>query len=909
MKAWLLRLLQVKKEESKIFFLVALFGFCIGVISNILYSIPLAMFLARYSTSLLPYIYIGVGLAMFFIGIGMGYLEKRLSVSHILAGCLAGFSMILLLLYGALFIVKSDWIYLILQISSLVIAYLLAGFISLVCNQIFNLQQNKRLYGPIIGGSALGGVLMGFGLKFVVNAIGTHHTIFLSFIILLGTLWTQLLIKNHTNDRLLKSSESEEFDTNLCKTSLSEFKHKKYIFYTFVFTFIVYLMYYYFELMFNTEAQKHFQTETKLAAFFGILYALCDLGGIFAGFVLSPWVLSKFGLLPSLAILPIGLFTLLSTVFLINTISPGSEFIFSILFITLIFESLIRDYITESSILMLFQPLKMAQRIWAQLKIVVIIQPLSIAVIGALLLVINRYIPVQISSASLAIIGLSITASSLIFFALKKGYLKLLIEALSKRNLIDPQFIKLNKESLTLLKSHLTSIYPEEVIYVLQTIEDINRNELEKTLPDTLKNPSKDVRCFSLKKVEQLRIKSMKDLLNKFCLTEDNPTVLRSTILALGAITNSNQFDQITRYLSSPDSEIIDGAITSLIKYGSEDSKKEAIDYLVSKAYSLKKEDNLIAATALKHIDLPIKNKLLLPLLKNSSLDVRFIACEAVSDISDERIYLALVENLAIAHTRDASFHTLSLFGDLILDHLIKDFNKSSPNIQIEFIHLLELMKENKSLAFLLSLLRLSNRKTLHFVLLSIKKRSYQAQDEESIETIRNLLKSESANISNLIKLLSYFKSEKTKILHDFLMREIELSQERCFLLLSFIYPKTLIEKVMMGFSLNDTDMRSNSIELLLQTLDQADQSLLMFGLSYPSNKDEIETSDKPKIEDCLLEAMSYAPLYFIQELLAAIIYTIGSLQLRNLKEQVFKLEIKNDPLMQETVTWTLSKL
>lgn len=901
-KKQILQIIRVKPKEVKIVFFAFLFAFCIGAAQNILSSIPLAMFLGQYNSALLPRIYIATGITAFFVGIAFTYLERRVSIFHALVTPIALFSASLLLLWGLLYAIENPKLYIGLLIWALVIGSLLTSITMLLINQLFTLQQSKRFYGLLYGGLATGGALLGFGMDFFVNSIGPKNLILLAALILFLGFIMQFLIRKHAGKKLAQGENPEEAIAS--KVSLKSFKNKKYMFQVFLLTIIVYFIYYTFDLLLNTNVQERFKNETDMAVFFGMLNATYSVSALISGFIISGWILSRWGLIASLLLWPVGLLILMGAVLMANFIPLFIGLVFAVILVAAVFEVTIREAITEQSILLLFQPLRPAQRAWAQLKNEAIITPLSMSIIGAILLLVDNYFGVQLLHMSSIIIGLSLIAIVLIIFALKNGYLKLLVESLSKRVISNPQFTKLTKDSLNLLKRHLLNPYPEEAIYALQTIEKIDRDEFAKVLARSLDNPLEEVRTFSLRKIEHYRIKSFKDQVTKFCLTEKNPTVLGAALLALGAIGDLGSFKS---YLHDSNQEIAGSCIIAFIKYGSESEKGEAILLLSERAKSSKEEDRMMAANVIKQIDIPTKTDLLLALLRDVNMEVRVQASQATAHTKDQRLYDPLIENLGVAHVHDAAMHSLTTLGKPLVDYLIKKFDIYTYSTQINIVNLLGFIKDNAAAEFLQKLLPNSNRRLLHPLLLSLKRHSYKVTDEEPT---KKLLIAENENILYLKGLIDAFNMEKMKILHDFLCREIELSQECCFLLLSFIYPESAILEAKQGLSLEDEDMHSNAIELLVQTLEREDQELFLAQLIFsPFKAEEGAVAGEGHLSELLVKIRDYTSNCFIPALSAAVVYTIGVLQVKNLGKLIGKQGPKDDSLLNEMRPWALKKL
>ncbi|MBS0628743.1 MAG: MFS transporter [Verrucomicrobia bacterium] len=898
-----LRLIQVKPKEAKIVFLSFVFAFCIGAVQNILFSIPLAMFLSRYSSSYLPQVYIATGIATFFVGLAFGYLEKKASVFYVLALPIAIFSATLYLFWGLLHLFSNPLIFISLLILSLLIASLIISIVMLLINQLFTFQQSKRIYGLIFGGIALGGVAIGFGMEFLIRTIGSNQIILLAALLLTFAFLMEFPIRKNSSGRLLEV----EGEASTTKASWKSFKNKKYILQVFLFTIFVFFIYYAFDLLFNTAVQQRYPAQDEMAVFFGIIFAVYDIASLLAAFVIATWILSRFGLIFALISWPLGLTIMLSAVLAIHAIPAVAGMGFSIIIAAAVFDVMFREAIMEQSILLLFQPLRPVPRAWAQLKNETIITPIATAVIGAILMVVEKYFGIALSVMSLMIIGLCICGTALVLLVLRKGYLKLLMESLSKRVISNPQFTRLTKDSLNVLRSHLQSIYPEEAIYVLGTIEKVDSGEFQKMLGQSLDSQLEQVRIYSLSKIEQKRMKGFEGRLSGICQTEKSPAVLGAALVALASTTDLEKYAWFKQYLHDPNLEVVQACLTALIRYGSQEKKNEAMQILKEKAKSARKDERVMVAQVLKSAVTPGKAEILSDLLQDSNVEVRDVAVQAAMHLSDSRLYHLLIQNLEIPHLHDSAMQTLSSFGKGIFDYIVKEFDQYSTQLQIHLVTILGFIKGAKPIEFLEKLLPTANRRLLHATLQSLKRLSYKATDEEMIQ---RLIESENENILFLKEMIIPLHFEKMKILHDFLCREIELSQECCFFLLAFVYPDEAIMQAKLGLSLDDEETNSNAVELLLQTIEMKDQRLLIDQLNYFPYKQEGESaSNEVEIKDLLLKVRDYTANCFIPALPAAVIYEIGILKLKSMMDVVVKQELKGDTLMQEIQPLSLKKL
>lgn len=906
--AKLLRIVRVKPEEAQLVGLVFLFALLIGIVQNFMYSVPLAMFLARYKSELLPYIYISAGIVTFIVSTILAYFGRIFSIFLSLVIPLAVLSCSLILFFVLLISTEIAWISMALLIWSWVVALLLTGIAGVLFNQIFTLQQGKRLLGLLAGGIAAGGIIAGFSVDFLMHAIGANYVIFGSAMILISAIGVLFAITKHSFQRGRQNEASDESQQR--KVSLKNFQNKSYIFYVFLLSAIVNFMYFSFDLLFNTEVQKKFSNEIEMAGFYGIVFAIYDIVTLFAGLFLSGWILQKFGLFFSLMVLPLTLSLLLGAAFLADLVPSAAGVVFALVVITGILENAARESINEESVLLLFQPLRASHRAWVQMKNEISVTPLAISLAGGFLLLIGHYFQIHVSNMSLIVIGFCVLNISLTFFILKKGYLKLLIDSFSKKILTGLNITKLDIVSLNSLKKHLLSPYPEEVVYLLQILENIDRKEFVNTLQMTLDNCSLEVRGYSLMKIEQYRIKDLEEKVRKICLTEKNAEILSDALLALGSIVEPNHFSLIQGHMEDAIIEVASSSMIALLRYGPAALQDEVMQNLISRAGSSKDEDKICFALVLKQFDIPNKPKLLLPLFKDQSLKVRLAACQAAMHTNDRKLYPALIDHLMVSYTSYAAQSSLLSMGDALIEYISLHFDAFSFDLQYQLIKVLGFMKKSARVAnFLHLFLKHPERRLFSITLMSLKRQSYKASTDQERSQIKELLLSETQNIDYLKELLNYFNSEKMRLLYLLLSREIELIQGNCFLMLTFIYPEHPIMTAMKGLSMDNEEMVSYAIEILFEVLDPIDKRLWMPYLIFRPSSMRVETENVEEVKNGLVNVLKYAQKSCIPALSSAAIYTIGALQLKSMIHWVLNYKATSDPFINEIVPWTIKKL
>lgn len=877
-------------EERSLVGLNILFAFLIGGVQTFLTVIPLAIFLTTYSSSLLTYVYMSLGILVFFIGNIFRYFQKNLSFFQVLLTTLLVFSLSLFMFWGLLVGMDFDWIPMALIIWTSVANLFLSLVLNMLAIRIFTLQEGKAFFGIIGGSRALGGMIPGFLMPLLVGSIGNKTVfLFVPFLILIAISILFSIYKKHKDRFLGQKSVIREKQE---KITFKKLKNKSYVLCIFILAIVSIFNYYSLDLLFNAEVKKQFSTQAEIAGFLGIFTGFSNFLTLIGGFFLFGLVLDKLGLIVTLFLTPltVGGFILLTLV--TNLIPPTLGLVFGVFSVAVLMERMMRQSINSESLNLLYTPLRPREREWAQIQYRINIQSISTSAIGAILLGVNLAWGISIASIGSLVIVISACGIATMFLV-KRDYIKILVGALAKWALHQPEFIKLDKDSLRIIEGRLKSRFPEEVIFVLQTIESIEPKELPKALVEALDNSLADVRIYALNKIEQYRVQPAQEKITQICLSEKDPKILGPALRALGAIADLEQFPWFREHLQSANNDIASSCFIALILHGSEIEKREALELLT------KSSNGLMVAMVLKEVDIPSKADLLLPLLSDKNDEVRLIACQAAADVEDERFYPALIENLSIAHLHYVAFQ--SLLKQAPTDYIFEHFDQFSRDAQSQLLNLLGFIKDERCIDFLQKFLTSPDRKFLSVALRGLENQSFKAKDRSQIIAI---LESENQSILFLREILASLTEEKTQLLQDLLSREIELIQESCFLLLTFIYPKEQILIAREGLTKKDRDKVSYAIEILLQTLSKEHANLLVHQLAPKS----VIKQNRP-VEDVLLKVLKFAPNCYIPAINSAVVYTIGVLGLKPLADLVRKDEAPNDPFLEEIRHWALKKL
>lgn len=874
--------LQKGSEERSLVGLHLLFAFLIGSAQTLLAVIPLAIFLTSYSSSLLTYVYMSMGVIIFLIGNVFRYFQKNLPFFRLLLSPLLIFAFSLFLFWGLLVVAPQPWVPMALFIWASVAYTFLSLVLSNLLLRVFSLQEGKKFYGIIGGTRALGGTLIGFLIPILVSTLGAKTSFLIAPVFILGAILALFAINKKHSDRFLeqKSLDKEKSE----KISFKTIKNRRFVINIFLLAVVSIFNFYSLDLLFNTTVKHHYISQAEIAGFLGIFTAISNIFTLLAGFFLFSFVLNRLGLMITLFLSPV-IVGILTAITLMTDLVPATVgLVFGLILVTVLFERMMRQSINGEALNLLYAPLRPDVREWAQLQYRINIQSLSTTLVGVILFGLNRTWGTSIKSIGWFVMAVS-ACGVISMLYVQKNYIRILVDALSRWALFKPQFTELDKDSLKIVKSRLQSRYPEEVVYALQLIETAEPKEFPSALEEALKNPLLDVRLYTLKKIEEYRIKGLIEKVKEICLTEKDPMILGQALRALAAIMPADQFYFFKNF------EEISGGLIGEILYGPADVKKRAIDRLALK-------EKFEIAEVLKEIDIPNKADLLLPLLSDPDPEVRLVACLAAGQVKDNRIYPLLIENLTIPHLHNAA--AKSLLNLAPIEEIARSFGQFTREQQHEVLYLLSWMEGEKVTAFLQQFLQSPDPRLFHEAVRALKNRHFKAENREQISS---LLAEENQNILSLKAMIGALPTEKAKLLRDLLIREMELCQKNCFAMLTFIYHKTPILSAKGGLTESDRNKYSYAIEILEQTLGKEHTYLLpqLIQRSLPENPQPIES--------VLQDVLKVAPNCYIPAIHSAVLYTIGALGLKSLTELVKKGEAPNDPFMEEIRPWALKKL
>ncbi len=900
-----LRVLRIKHNEMYAVFWCCLFTFFVGGAQNFLLTVPISLFLSHFKTDLLPYIYMGTAAFTLITGRIFDYYESRTSLVKLLSAVLLLLASILIIFWILLEGSTNKYIAIGLVASS-GLGYSF-GNLTVAClvSQIFTLQQGKRIFGVLSASQGIGIITTGFITPIAALFISVNHIILVTAAMFISAFLVLIKIASINRHRFHSNhsdhAHSEE-ETPKKMTMVQALKNR-YILLVFMTIMLVMFEYNTLDVLFNVQLKQYLVNEQKIASFLGIFFAVCGGFSIFIG----AWGLSrsfeKIGLISTLLILPTTLLSLLIIISMLNLFPFYAILIFGIIIFARLFNEMIATTGTEQGILLLFQPLHPTVRTWISSQSDTTIAPLATGIIGIIMVGITNLFGLTVTSLSMMLL-LICSSEVIVMTILRKEYFRALMKALAKRELFNTTHQMTDKENINLLKNYLNSSYSSEVIYALNTLENINTKMFTQILLekiDTFLNEKESqIIFFVLEKINQYKIKEASEKIKLLMGKTTNKKILALSLVTLQKLNGLSPelFTEYFNKITSTPSKALPHA-----------NKKILTNFMALLSESTDPQDRVMAAYLLQYMHDGQNDAMLEKLLLDTNSDVRIAACDGIHSIINENLYPILIQNCILPNISDYAREALAHQAKHLITFLKSHFNDYTDEQKYSLIRTISILPLPDTQEFLLHHFSSDNQNLYSKILQTLNLKQYQAKTSHYLSLVSQRLENETCSIAQLKKTEETLaKYEGTSLIQGFIKREIELSQHRIFLLLSFSYPYTAITTAKNGFESPEADTKSYAIEILSEILTPLDRQTILSVLTEESihaSDSHISQNELITILKMILENRRH---YYISAISAAIVYTIGLLKFQEFIPEINQLELSNDPILKETYDWALQQ-
>ncbi len=815
-------IVKIKPGEGKMVLTFFLFSFFLVAMGLVAKTAKDAYFLSRFEKSILPLMFLGV--AIFIAPILTYYtkLSKKLSprLLFIITSSIfiASFIIVQPMITGWVIPAVYIWI-------EIVVGIMIIQFWGTAAES-FEPQQAKRLFGIIGGGGSFAVMLIGMNLKPFVKAFGTDELLFLAAgLLVLTTLFGVNAIK------YLKKVPIKKISTPTKKKKKK--KKDPFIIGIGTIVFLSAIVTILIDYQFKMVASSTYPNESDLVGFFGLFYSVAGAASIIMQFFVTGNVLSRFGILLGLLILPFFLIAGSTAILFAPVLMSVSFAKFS--------DQTFKFTINNSSLELLWLPVPPVLRKTLKPQVSGTLKSMGEGLGGIVTFLLVKIISIQyLSIVSLGAISAWLFTS----FRVKNGYVKQLENAISKRQ-IDFEELSVDVQDAAMVKTieeTLSSNDEIKQLFALEIIEGLPLSSWKNTIQRLFDEATPDVRkrILSMAWDEEL-ILSDDDIIKAM---KKNDDVSSEAMMVAGRRKIESIIPDLEILLESEVDDQRASAATAIIQIGSEISQNA--ESIINDM--LNSDDELVQATALKRLiynDSILTTDKLIEFLKNEGHVISNVALTIAEKRNDEELIPAIISNLDVSKTSLQARETLKKYSDeIILDQFdsLLSSDTTLRKLKLGIIRGLREYPIDRPIDLLMSQLDSPDQEIYNEVvdsLLAIARLSEIDENHQKVihEQINSIAK-KVYSLYEIIRLLP--EDENSLLMNDYLNSEIQ---------------HTLPTLLKLGV----IDKPETPIETYIHTVKSGDPAKLPFLLEFFENIFSKEQRDiiNPLIEQISLDERS----------------------------------------------------
>lgn len=909
--------LNIRPGEENTVWLLFLFSFLLGLIVVFLVTMTDALFLSRFGVENLPYVYIGQAIMVIIVGFIYSRLEKYFTFVNLLTITLGLLALWLTVLWYFLNHFPSHWPVLLLMLWVEAIAILVELIFWGLAGRLLDVRQGKRLFALISAGEVMATIIGGFLIRGLIPLIGTTHLI----IVPIGALLGCLLLVIHINRTSVKPLALPEEKTSLEETKVP-FRPWRSPYLVLLSSLVVLSWFgdYFVDYLFYHFVEIHYLDEDAIASFLGPFFAIVGIINLFFRTFISGRLISHYGITLGLFLLPLTLLMCSIIIIIIGLFGNITNLVFVVI-ATKLFDVVLRVSLETPSIIILYQPLPIEQRMSAQTFIESVVGPFAMILVGATLVLLTSYWKWNTLFLYVLLLFILIIWLNLIV-PLGRKYTDSLARALSKRVLTGETLEFTDASSLAILHQRLNSPLVNEVIYCLDLLEKTEHKFLGNTLKKLLKHPKPEVRQDVLQRIERLNLTAAENQIKELLTKEQLPQVQGTALRTLASLEQSEHFEQIIPYLNASEREVRKGALVGLLQNG----VSIATERLFALISSTEAEERKLAAEVLGEVGVSHFEPHLLKLIQDENLEVQKTALFAAGKLGNPKLWQHLIKTLEISPFRHVSTNALIIAGEAVVPELENAFNQQSRSIQVRIAFICgrigrqsarKSVDRQPSIEFLYSRLGFTEPSVRHQLLEALTYCQYVATHKETQEKILGTLYLEADEakwvLTCLLKLDKISKHFNNKsLLFQALKAELSQIRKRIFLLLGMLYSPMTMKRVKENYYSEISDKRAYAREVLDNMISWELKNLILPLLDDNLTAQRLNVAFFNPHIDCNntlndIIANKYQQISFWTRTCA--LYEVGITKNKACYSAVIKALSAKEPVVRETAVWTLGQL
>jgi len=856
----------------------------------------------EYDTTELPYVYIFTSIISVSLGFVYTKFEEKFRVKKLLNITFLFLVSLVVIFYLLIKFYDIKITHMAIMIFKDII-WMFAGIeFGILSGIIFDIRQGKRLFGLLMSGEILAGIIGGFSISLLLKYITlTDLLLFSSFSLLLSFVLLRKIMKQFsTRFGIKNSSDDEDESANLSYKTL--LKNRYYLVF-FAISLLSFLVFYFIDYVFYFEVEEHYKSEKELASFFGVFIAFLNSVNLISSLFISGKSLSRYGI--SFGILAIPVLAVLGTSSILITLSVSVGIAFALIIVVKLLNEVLDITILTPSFRIIYQSIPQGQRNKVLAFRETIIEPIAMGGAGLFLLGIALFQGIEFVYYLIIFFGI-------IWFILGKILTKQYLQSL--KSIINKRIIFSNSSLLDSLEAsmfleYLRSDDDIKIIYAIESLEKINYDQLNPILKDLMFHKSERVQIYTLETIRKLEQSYFLELIETLLAKESKEEVISTALQTYGKILEVDAIEVIEPYLYSKSSIIKEGAIVSLTRYCGIDGVLLAGSVINRVMREASQESTLQILQILNHIGMPGYYDFLRQSLNSDNKKIKKLAIEVVGNLKIKRLLPILIDLLHETYYKAVIVQSIIKFEEGVEERII-DFYVNSKDMDKKrsFIKILASLKSKTANDFLIE--QTKDFSVVDFIIEALFTAGYNSENIRYIETLLE------SNLNTILEILADLKSidkESYPNTHKVINEAVVKKMENIFFVLGFLYPRNMIIQAKSNYKSSSQEKKALAVELLDNILHSRlkhssiailenrsiENKLVYFDSSY-----SMDMKDEQLLFDEVLSESRYLTIVKI-----SLIYEIGLNGKREYQKSLQNCLKDNNADIKQTAMWALDKM
>ena len=873
----------MRPEESRLVGWLLLHSFFIGIPRVLTSTAAMALFLAHFAASDLPLVYIAAAGAVPLVGFVRLRLATWLSLSRLVAVDLSFVVLALVLLRIGLGVSWSAPIFFLLPIWYEVEWVVLSLEFGALAGSLLDVRQGKRLFGLVGSGELVAGCLAGAVSPLLVAVLGTANLLLVSAgAVLCSTFVVKALGPVDTSATAVSGAKPRRR-----LSSPRGLARRRYLLLLFALVTLSYLGYYVVDNVFYILARRVIPEADRLASYLGVFWGVVSFGTLITRSLVVGRLLERRGLLASLLALPAAVALGVTLVALGGAMGGAAMIVAGLMALTRMLDQVLRDSFERNTLLVLYQPLPMRERLRTQTAVEGIVGPVAGGIAGLLLLVLMKGLGTPVAPL-LALLLVLVTLWMAIAVSVRHEYTRVLGRALEDRRLVAAPDAFRDPAARALLVRRLRSDRPREVLDCMEILAHVSAPDLLRSLAPLLDHPSAEVRSAAFGHISPACPLPVRETVRRRAHQETDPAARASALRALSAVGDEEDMAWIASQVGAPDRGARRAALVALARNGSAAGMLTVGAALQQDVASRDPNIRAWAAETVGESRVRALDRFLLPLMSDSVAEVRRSAILAAGAISSEALWPRVVRALGEPADREAALMALGRAGESALPVLAASLaapgREVSPRVLRRLARICGKVPGPGAVALLWRLVRDAPRDLRRVALTALA-----ARDEgilgDRIGAVRQCLAREAREAARTTADQIVFDAAPA---HDLmgraLERELEETRDRILALLSLLGLREIVARVRPNLVASSRRARAQAVELvdsmlprdlrslcvpILDDLSPAERHARLSAIAEPAAVEQVESRLVDIVGDaqrgswlraCALVACSHMP-------------------------------------------------